>query len=327
MDPLISVVIPVYNSEKYIKKCIRSVVQQTYKNLEIILVDDGSPDNCGNICEGYAKKDNRIIVIHKENGGLSTARNEGIVKASGEYLFFIDSDDSISNDCIEKLYNCLSSTDTDCAVTALLFVYENSGLTKLRYNKNGEHGVLSNIEAVNTMYYGDKFNVSVCGKLFKKELFKNIRFPEGITHEDAAIIYKVLHACKNISFIGEAKYFYLKRNDGNITSVTDLSKVKSVIGVTEDVVHYMKKNLAECYQSSIHNLVTNQFAMCVKMSLDGKQLKKYYLHMKGNIKKYRMTVISDRYADPNIRMCCVATYLGFRFVRLAWKIYKKWVKG
>ena len=103
MEELISVVVPVYNVEKYIDKCINSIINQTYKNLEIILVDDGSPDNCGNICDEYAKKDNRIIVIHKENGGVSSARNIGIKNAKGKWITFVDSDDWIENDYVEKL--------------------------------------------------------------------------------------------------------------------------------------------------------------------------------------------------------------------------------
>ena len=125
MEELISVVVPVYNVEKYIDKCINSIINQTYKNLEIILVDDGSPDNCGNICDEYAKKDNRIIVIHKENGGLSDARNTGIEVSKGKYITFIDSDDYISDNYVSFLYNLIIEYKADISIGKHYVLYEN----------------------------------------------------------------------------------------------------------------------------------------------------------------------------------------------------------
>lgn len=313
--------------EKYIHRCVDSIVSQTYTNLEIILVDDGSLDCCGEICDKYAKKDNRIRVIHKGNGGLSSARNEGIDKALGEYLFFIDSDDSICDDCIELLYNSLLFYNSDCSVTALLFVYEKNGLLKKRYNIKEEQGVLTNIEAINTMFYGDKFDVSACGKLFKKQLFIGIRFPEGRIYEDGAIMYKLLHRCHNVSYIGKAKYNYLKRNNGNITSDVNEKKVMDIIELTEETLDYMKKNLMGCYKASIHNLVNSQLAMCVKMSLADDDLREQYRNIKRNIRKYRLTVIRDDRADAHVKYCCMLTYVGFWFVRVQWKMYKRYFRG
>ena len=134
--PLISIIIPVYKVEKYLEKCIKSVLDQTYKNLQIILVDDGSPDNCGNICDNYAKIDNRIEVIHKANGGLSEARNVGLKVARGEYIGFVDSDDYVSNEMFENLYNTLISNDVDVSICNFYTVINNKNIIK-----NADNGV------------------------------------------------------------------------------------------------------------------------------------------------------------------------------------------
>ena len=128
--PLISIIIPVYKVEKYLEKCIKSVLDQTYKNLQIILVDDGSPDNCGNICDNYAKIDNRIEVIHKENGGLSDARNVGLKKARGKYIGFVDSDDYVSNEMFENMYNTLVNNNADVSICNFYTVIDNKNIIK-----------------------------------------------------------------------------------------------------------------------------------------------------------------------------------------------------
>ena len=132
---LISIIVPIYNVEKYLKKCIDSIINQTYKNLEIILVDDGSPDNCGKICDEYAKKDNRIKVIHKENGGVSSARNVGVENATGEYIGFVDSDDYIEKDMYEVLINNLKKENADISIISNYEVYKN----KIIENKKKEN--------------------------------------------------------------------------------------------------------------------------------------------------------------------------------------------
>ena len=136
-NQLISIIVPIYNVEKYLKQCIESIISQTYRNIEIILVDDGSPDNCGKICDEYSQKDKRIIVLHKENGGLSDARNKGIDIAKGDYLTFVDSDDFVNIDYIEKLYNSIKFNNTKLAQCGISKVDENNEIIeKLNYEKN-----------------------------------------------------------------------------------------------------------------------------------------------------------------------------------------------
>lgn len=208
----ITVVVPVYKVEKHLNKCVESIVNQSYKKLEIILVDDGSPDNCGAMCDDMAKKDSRIKVIHKSNGGLSDARNAGIEAASGEYLMFVDSDDYIDETMCEKLYNSLINNNADLSICNVQFVYEQSA--PVTECDNMFDGVLTQDE------FWDKVESSfsrswiiACNKLYKKRIFNKIRYPKGMLNEDEAILHKIIYEVKYIATVNEPLYFYLQRED------------------------------------------------------------------------------------------------------------------
>lgn len=207
----ISTIVPVYNVEKYLTKCIDSIINQTYKDLEIILVDDGSTDNSGQICDQYAKKDNRIKVIHKENGGLSDARNVGIKNSTGEYLSFIDSDDYIDKDMIECLYNAITNTNSDIAVCGK-YIEGETGKYYLK-NVNSQLKIYDSKEALKSILTNNLIDVSACDKLFIKTLFKDIQFPKNKYFEDMGTIYKLIDLCNSIVHIGSAKYHYIQRQD------------------------------------------------------------------------------------------------------------------
>lgn len=207
----ISIIVPVYNVEKYLTKCIDSIINQTYKDLEIILVDDGSTDNSGQICDQYAIKDNRIKVIHKENGGLSDARNVGIKNSTGEYLSFIDSDDYIDKDMIECLYNAITDTNSDIAVCGK-YIEKETGKYYLK-NVNLQLKIYDSKEALKSILTNNLIDVSACDKLFKKTLFRDIKFPKNKYFEDMGTIYKLIDLCNSIVHIGGAKYHYIQRQD------------------------------------------------------------------------------------------------------------------
>ena len=214
MDDLISVIVPVYNVEKYIRKCIDSILSNTYKNLEIIIVDDGSVDSSSIICDEYKKKDERIVVIHKENGGLSDARNKGIEISNGKYLMFIDSDDYISIDMIETLYKRLISDNTDMSICDYVTIDEKGEM----YNSSDIKEDMPDIwdeEYFWESYYRKPsiFHMVAWNKLYKREIFNDIRFDVGKIHEDEFICHKIISKCKSISIINKALYFYLQRSD------------------------------------------------------------------------------------------------------------------
>lgn len=214
MNGLITIIVPVYKVEEYLVRCVDSILAQTYANLEIILVDDGSPDNSGKICDAYAEKDDRIKVIHKENGGLSDARNAGIAQASGSYLTFLDSDDWIHESYIAYLYGLLRDNAAEISLCKFLKVINEEVPIE---PSEGKVDVLSN-DAVLERYIdlGDVFHpqlVMACGKLFKAELFDTIRFPVGRLHEDEFTTYKLFHYAKKTVLSTKPLYYYWQRED------------------------------------------------------------------------------------------------------------------
>ena len=209
-NPLISVIIPVYNVEKYMHQCIDSVINQTYKKLEIILIDDGSTDKSGQICEEYAKKDSRIVVVHKENGGLSDARNLGIDICSGEYLTFVDSDDWISHDMVYCLLNNIKATGADISIGQYKKVFDNN---YKKSDKKNKFVKLNKKEGIYQFYVKRRFSCHACEKLYNKKLFENIRYPKGKLYEDEYTTYKLLWQSDNIVCTDKVCYYYYIRRD------------------------------------------------------------------------------------------------------------------
>ncbi len=214
---LISVIVPVYKVEKYLDQCVSSIVNQTYKNLEIILVDDGSPDNCPAMCDAWAEKDSRIRVIHKENGGLSQARNVGLALATGEYIGFVDSDDWIAAD----MYECLLSTahKYNCQIAACDVCFVAEGDTPPE-TKAGELRICGSEEALEDLTQGSGFRAVAWNKLYRRDVLDGIRFPVGRLHEDEFVTYKALARAAQLAFVNTPMYFYLQRQ-GSIMSTFD----------------------------------------------------------------------------------------------------------
>lgn len=214
--PLISIVVPVYNVEKYLEKCVNSILSQTFNDFELILVDDGSPDNCGKICDSFAQKDSRVVVVHKENNGLSAARNSGIEIAKGKYIGFIDSDDYIAEDMYEILYNNIQKESADISMCALYDCYAGKDI---ELNPKPEYLVVDSKEAIKIVFEAKITSVTAVNKLYKIELFNDIKYPVGKSSEDAFVIVDLLHASKKIVITTEEKYFYIHR-ENSITSST-----------------------------------------------------------------------------------------------------------
>ena len=207
----VSVIVPVYNVEKYLKRCLDSIIDQTYSNIEIILIDDGSTDNSGTICDRYTKNDKRIIVIHKENGGLSSARNAGIEIATGKYLCFIDSDDYIENDMIEYLYCGIKKYDVDIATCGFSNIYSTGRKECITIPK--EDIIYSKKDALDIHLLSGYIDDITCNKMFKKKLYENIRYPEGYLYEDMITTYKLINKANKVALRPNSKYNYCKRND------------------------------------------------------------------------------------------------------------------
>lgn len=206
-QPLISVIVPVYNVEKYLKKCVNSITSQTYKNLEILLVDDGSTDSSGQICNEFEKNDARIKVIHKKNGGLSDARNAGLDRAKGQYYAFIDSDDYIQDNTIEIMLNAVKKNKSEISVCNMIRFLE-AGETVQFYCPTNHEVLYQGNQRYKTLN-----QPSVCNKLFEAKLFEGIRFPKGKYYEDTFVYHEVLYRANSIVLTGTDSYWYLSRED------------------------------------------------------------------------------------------------------------------
>ncbi len=224
MNKLISVVVPIYKVEKYLDRCVESIVKQTYKNLEIILVDDGSPDNCPKMCDEWGKKDKRIKVIHKKNGGLSDARNAGLDVMTGEYVTFVDSDDYLELDAITVLKKALEENDADVAIGRPKFVYENDDSSKNIGLIDNSIICYNNEELIKLlMSHTESMLVVAWGRIFKKEIFKNIRFDVGRLHEDEFIAAKLFSKINKAVLVNYCVYNYLQRR----LSITSNKNIKN----------------------------------------------------------------------------------------------------
>ena len=214
-NPKISVIVPVYKVEKYLDRCVESIVNQTYKNLEIILVDDGSPDNCPVICDAWAKKDERIQVIHKENGGLSSARNAALDISTGEYVCFVDSDDWIDSDMIEVLVRCVSEKKADVAMCGFYMDY--SGERESDHVSSGSRVIEG--EGIFKAFILDEIRPEMCGKLYAMNLFLDMRFDTKTKYaEDLQMNYHIMKKVKSFVSLDTCKYHYIQSNDGSITA-------------------------------------------------------------------------------------------------------------
>ena len=246
---LISVIVPVYNVEKYLEKCVNSIINQTYKNLEIILVDDGATDNSGKMCDEFAKKDSRIKVIHKENGGSADARNSGLDKVTGKYILFVDSDDCLNKKMIEILHNEIIKESRDI----VLCEYEKVNENDIEFEKEIEtYKILNHTkESIFELYYGMGHKhekvVVPWGKLYKKELFDGIRYPKGRKGEDELTLYKVFYKANNIVEINAKLYYYLQR-EGSLSSDWYIKPRHYMVDALEEEIKFFVNKKEERYQ-------------------------------------------------------------------------------
>ena len=218
----ISVIVPVYKVEKYICRCVDSLLKQTYPDMEIILVDDGSPDKCGQLCDRYAEEYSHVRVIHKENGGLSSARNAGIAAATGAYIGFVDSDDSVEPEMYARLYEILVANGADISICNCTYVDEETGTADemMRQCSPLKDEVLDRVQALeklNPAQDGYSFYVTAWNKLYRRELFEECLFREGWIHEDEFLVHHIFSRCNRVATLADSLYLYVQRK-GSITN-------------------------------------------------------------------------------------------------------------
>jgi len=316
---LISIVVPVYGVEEYLERCVDSIINQTYKNIEIILVDDESPDNCGKLCDEFAKKDKRIIVIHKKNGGLSDARNAGLEKSSGEYVCFVDSDDFVSELYVEKLLNGAIKNNADiCACN-----FEYTDLNDKRWiRKEKENKVYSRKEAIKDIFTTEQnTEVMAWNKIYKKSLFtqNDIRFPYGKIHEDNFTTYKLYNKANKIALISDKLYYYVQR-DNSIMAVFNEKRFDILLALDEIKEYFKDKNEfkleIECNEMLIYLSLLNNMILS---NYKGKNKKEIRRKIIKNMKSY----LKNKYIPKQKKLMVVLICLNSNLYAFIFKLLKK----
>lgn len=306
MEPLVSVVVPIYKVERDLRSCIDSIINQTYQNLEIILVDDGSPDCCGEIIDEYALIDKRVKTIHKENGGLSDARNKGMEYVTGEYITFVDSDDKLELHFTERLMKLMYSHHAEVAVCKnSVFTYDNCKISQNR-EKKVETKLLSGIDACSNMLYQKDFDVSAWGKIYSISLFNNVKYPKGLIHEDIPTTYKVIAKAENVVYTSEELYCYQIRENSIENEKFSLKKMDCITtaqmmldDIYQRIPELSKAGRSRYFAANMHILAQ------IDSNIPQKRL------IKNNIKKVRKRIIFDRNATNRVRIACLLTCINF----------------
>lgn len=315
---LVSVIIPVYNVEDYIGKCIDSVVGQTYENIEIILVDDGSPDKAGRICDQFAEKDNRIAVYHKENGGLSDARNYGIDHANGEYYVFIDSDDYVDKNYIEYLVNLTTHYHCKLSICQHRVVFSNG--TVKDHGRAGDE-LLYPSECLLRMLYHDVIDTSSWAKMYHRSLFENIRFPKGKIYEDIGTTYKFMLQCDRIAVGYESKYSYVYNNTSIVNGKFNEKKFE-LLEMTDQMAAEVNEKYPQLAIATERRRTYARFSTLNQMAgISGyeKEKSEIIAFIKGHTKM----ILLDKKAPIRDKIAMVTINISYKMYEKVWAEYKR----
>lgn len=249
----LSIIVPIYKVEKYIENCIKSILNQSFDDFELILVDDGSPDKCGEICDNYAKIDDRIKVIHQKNGGLSSARNSGLKVAIGSYIGFVDSDDWIESTMYEDMYKLAVKYNADIVQCDFINAIDES----IKVKNNTEcYSIIDNIECLNNLY-NEKFIKTVVSwnKIYKRELFEEINFPTGKIHEDEFTTHKLIYKSNKIITLDKKLYYYRTTENSIMNSEFNIKRFHRLEAIQERIEFFKVINEKELYNKTIDKYI------------------------------------------------------------------------
>ena len=314
-EPLISVIFPIYNVEQWVEESLQSVCDQDYRNLEIVVINDGSKDSSRAICEQIAKQDSRVVIIDQENGGLSAARNSGIEKSQGEYIVFVDSDDLISRNHISSLYKCMQSHETMIACTVM---------TRFEGEFNAAKDepmicqVYSSEDAVKEIFYQGRFDSCAQAKIYAKELWDDVRFPVGYLHEDLPTTYKVFLKAKSIAFFDSTTYGYRFNPNGINHSVTDDRKIKTL-----DLVNEVSESFKNDYPQLIAPLRCLRVSYCLHCLLNAQAdsiSKENEIKLKETIIVNRNKIIKDKNARKKTKIALMISFFGWLPLKIVFRI-------
>ncbi len=318
----ISVIVPVYNVEKYLDRCVQSLFNQTYENIEIVLINDGSTDRSGEICDRYAQEDSRVKVLHQEYNGVADARNKGVAMATGEYVIFLDGDDEADREYVGKLYKTLIENDLDIAQCCLLRIRNGQPINKLDVN-NGVR-IFNGIEMQMKTFDRDRYFCNVvCGKLFKKGLFEGLSFPYGRINEDESMIYRLTFKSKRVGIIDDYLYYYHYNGDSITEKKYNIHRLDAFYMLEEKFVFYKEQGL-EDFANKTANEYFSQMSIvfCHKKEEIADDYNAIKKKAKEIYKKDRKAVLNKAKLRIDRRAFCLLSYFSIGFVKLYGLILK-----
>ena len=291
--PKISIIIPIYKTETYIRKCIDSIVKQTYSNIEVLLVDDGSPDKCGEICDSYADKYPYIKVIHQQNQGQAAARNNAVLIAAGEFIVFVDSDDYISRDCIEYLVKLQQKYNADVAIGGCEYIYEGKK-PPVRTDSSKEY-VWSAEDALIYMNYLTKgFGATPWAKIYKRELILKHPFPVGQIYEDLATLYKIIGDSEIIAFGSKRIYYWVQREGSTMRMAFDDRQLAGITAAA-DQIKYIEKRYPRALPAAKARYM-GKIIEIMPLALKCSESRSIYKKLKKQMIYFREVMV-----DPNVK--------------------------
>ncbi|MGP4106338.1 glycosyltransferase family 2 protein [Virgibacillus sp. L01] len=316
MKPTISIIVPVYNIELYIGKCLDSIIKQTFTDFEVIVVNDGSTDESGVICDEYAGRDKRIKVLHKGYGGVSSARNAGVETASGDYIGFVDGDDYIDVNMYKCLYTLCQKQNSDISICHL--GREIKGKLVNRTNEEFTEE-MDNVEAMKQLFKGVLYRFSLCNKLFKKNCFDQICFPEGRIHEDLSTTYKLFSKANTVFFINYTGYIYVKRNNSILSSDYYEKRLDAFVG-WDEILPFMKKHypqLSEETNACFTYVCVDHIYYILNQVEDKKEREKYLRSVRTYVRKYYKQIRGNGTVAVNCTLITTILYYNVKLLILA----------
>ncbi|MBR6961544.1 glycosyltransferase family 2 protein [Candidatus Saccharibacteria bacterium] len=320
-EPLISIIVPIYNVAEYLPRCLDSILTQTYSKFEVLLVNDGSTDDSKTICGEYVKKDRRFILINKKNGGVSSARNAGLEKSSGEYITFIDPDDYADEDYLETLLKTLRKFNSDVAACGHITRYGASDTTLS--SACGKSFCLSAHDAVEAMLYEtyDGLGVSLWAKIFSKALFDGICFPEGSIFEDTAIVFELVGSAHKVGANLISKYNYMMRDDSITNRSFDKSKL-DMIDATEYACRSAAKKFPDLKRAAKCRMVYAYLSTLSQASKSAKKPdKKITKKLIRYIRKHGFLILLNKRVKARNKIGVLSSLFGFGFYSFIWRLY------
>ena len=320
VNPLISVIVPVYKVEKYLDRCVQSIIGQTYKNIEVFLVDDGSPDNCGKICDEYAEKNAFIHVIHQTNAGQAAARNHAVKHAQGEFIAFIDSDDYVEPDCLEYLLSLQQKYQSDMAIAGFTYLYEGKE-PGIRDLANERDMLLNAEEALIRMNYNRGFGATPWAKLYRKGLIIQHPFPEGQIYEDLATLYRIVGDCTRIAFGSRRVYYWIQRAGSTMRMTFDERQMAGMDAVSAQIA-YVEKEYPAALNSAKYRYTAKAVeltAVCFNSGGD----RSIFRRLRKLMRVYAKEVLRDKNAKTTMKLRIIAMGLGYYPAKIALGMHER----